>query len=235
MLFDESYYIKINEARWSMAEKVLNEICHNNGQEISSCIDVGCGPGWFTKKLITYGISAIGLEGRIELVEEAKLRVPEARFYHIVVESKTQMSSLLSADLVFCFGLLYHTENPFRVIRNLHGLTKKILFIESIIIPENTPITWLVEEGKNETQGLTYHAMIPSRTCMVKMLQSSGFKYVYEFSGKIKHEDFIETDTKHKRRAVFLAARVNLEVSGFMLAPQVATPKFDFSKKIMGD
>lgn len=231
MLFDQSYYIKINETRWSIAENVLNEIRYNNRQEISTCIDAGCGPGWFTEKLVNCGLTAIGLEGRLELVKEAKQRVPEARFYHLDVESKREMLSLPGADLVFCFGLLYHMENPFRVIRNLHDLTKKMLFIESIIIPESAPITWLVEEGKNETQGLTHRAMIPSRTCMIKMLQSSGFEYIYEYSGKIEHEDFIETDTRHKRRSIFLAARVSLKTSDFKIAPKIITPKYDFSKK----
>jgi len=230
MLFDEPYYIKINEVRWRIAKHVLDEICLKNKQHLSTCIDVGCGPGWFTEKLLALEMSVIGLEGRLELVQEAKRRLPETKFYHIDVESKTQILSIPAADLVFCFGLLYHTENPFRVIRSLSILTKKVLFIESIIIPESTPITWLVEEGKNVTQGLTHLAMIPSRTCVIKMLQSSGFEYVYEYLGKIEHNDFIETDTRYKRRGIFIASRDSLIINDFVLLSVITTPKYDFSK-----
>ncbi len=66
---------------------------------------------------------------------------------------------------------------------------------------------------------------------MIKMLQSSGFEHIYEFSGKIEHEDFVQTDTKHKRRAVFLAAWVDLVVSGFCLHLNAQHPYLIFQWK----
>jgi 2-polyprenyl-3-methyl-5-hydroxy-6-metoxy-1,4-benzoquinol methylase len=230
MLFDEPYYIDINQARWTIAEKILNEIKLKNGIQLSSCLDAGCGPGWFAEKLVNWGIAVNGIDGRSELIEEARKRVPNAQFYCGDLESETQISDFASADLVFCFGLLYHTENPFRVIRNLYALTQKILFLESIIVPGNEPITWLVEEGKNETQGLTYYATIPSRACTIKMLQIAGFEYVYEYIGKVNHEDFIETDTKHQRRRIFIASQVQLKVNNLIEIPKISTPKYNFSK-----
>ena len=231
MLFDKPYYISINEARWTVAEKVINEIKLNNGLDLSSCLDVGCGPGWFAQKLVAWGAAVEGIDGRIEVIEQARKRVPNARFYCIDVESKTQMSSFSRAELVFCFGLLYHTENPFRVIRNLHALTEKILFIESMIIPGDNPIAWLVEEGSNETQGLTHHAMIPSRNCALKMLQVAGFEYVYEYVGQVDHEDFIDTETKYRRRRIFLGSNLKLNISNLNESPKIATPKYNFGKK----
>lgn len=231
MLFDKSYYIDINNARWNITKKILDEV-RDNKQNIDTCIDIGCGPGWFSKKLLDWGLAVHGIDGRLELIYEAKRRVPNAKFSHINIESNMEVSQLTSEDLILCFGILYHTENPFRVIRNLETLTKKILFIESMIIPESKPILWLVEENKNETQGLTRYAMIPSQTCMIKMLQTSGFEYVYKYLGNVDHEDFIESDTKYKRRGIFIASRVNLKVKDLVLVPDIPTPKYDFSKKI---
>ncbi|MBR8826627.1 MAG: class I SAM-dependent methyltransferase [Gomphosphaeria aponina SAG 52.96 = DSM 107014] len=230
MLFDEPYYISINEARWTVAEKVLNELKVKHNLALSSCLDVGCGPGWFAEKLVNWGVKVTGIDGRLELVEAARNRVANASFELVDVESKTAMSSLSKADLVFAFGLLYHTENPFRVIRNLHSLTEKVLLIESQIIPGDNPITWLVEEGKNETQGLTHHALIPSRSCLLKMLQVAGFAYVYEYLGKVDHEDFIETETKYGRRGIFLAAHEKLQGQDLVECPQITTPKYEFHK-----
>ncbi len=231
MLFDEPYYIAINQARWAVAENVLNQLRIYQGLSFTNCIDVGCGPGWFSEKLVNWGVNVIGLEGRQELVEEASKRVTEAKFYQVDVESTPQMSQFAGADLVFCFGLLYHTENPFKVIRNLNLLTKKVLFIESMNVPLSEPVTYLVEEGKNETQGLTYHAMIPSRSCLLKMLQVSGFPYLYDYQGYVDHEDFWETETKHQRRGIFLASTVELQVSDLVPSPEIVTPKYNFFKQ----
>jgi len=230
MLFDEPYYISINEARWAVAKKILNEIKTKNQLSFSTCLDVGCGPGWFAEKLVTWGVNVTGIDGRLDLVETAQKRVAEASFLCVDVESKTSMSSLKKADLVFAFGLLYHTENPFRVIRNLQSLTEKIMLIESQIIPGNNPITWLVEEGKNETQGLTHHALIPSKSCLVKMLQVAGFPYIYEYLGTVKHEDFIETNIKYPRRAIFVASYQALKGKELANFPRITTPKYNFLK-----
>ncbi|MBW4620691.1 MAG: class I SAM-dependent methyltransferase [Cyanosarcina radialis HA8281-LM2] len=229
MLFDQPFYLSINEARWIVAQTILNEI--KLQIDLSSCLDVGCGPGWFSQKLIDLGLSVTGIDGRLELVELARKRVEKAQFYCGDLESKNQISSFSAADLVFCFGLLYHTENPFRAIRNLYALTKKVLLIESIIIPGDNPIAWLVKEGQNETQGLTHYALIPSRTCTIQMLRVAGFKYVYEYNGEVNHEDFKATDTKHQRRRIFLASLVQLGVNNLVEVPEISTPKYNFSNK----
>ncbi|ELR97719.1 bifunctional 2-polyprenyl-6-hydroxyphenol methylase/3-demethylubiquinol 3-O-methyltransferase UbiG [Gloeocapsa sp. PCC 73106] len=230
LLFDQSYYISINEARWQVCEAILKEIQSKQQITLNTCLDVGCGPGWFADKLVRLGLKVQGVDGRDDLIEIARERVSAANFIQIDVESKTAMSHLPVADLIFCLGLIYHTENPFRVIRNLCSLAPKILLIESIIIPGEQPITWLVEEGTNETQGLTYHALIPSRNCLVKMLQIAGMSHIYQYTGAIAHEDFQETDTKYRRRELFIAAQIPLNISNCQELPELKTPKYDFSK-----
>lgn len=230
MLFDQSYYLSINEARWQVCELILKDIQKQNQLSLNTCLDIGCGPGWFADKLVNLGLKVKGVEGRPELVEVARERVPLAEFIEMNVESKTAMSTLKPADLVFCLGLIYHTENPFMVIRNLSSLTEKILLIESIIIPGDQPITWLVSEGNNHTQGLTYHALIPSAKCLVKMLQVAGIPHVYQYTGAINHEDFQETDAKYRRRQLFLASKMPLNVDNFQALPPMETPKYSFNK-----
>ncbi|MGO7770990.1 hypothetical protein ACC736_39985, partial [Rhizobium ruizarguesonis] len=76
---------------------------------------------------------------------------------------------------VFCFGLLYNLENPFAAIRNLHRITEQYLFIETqIALGEGNDLV-LVSEGQNQTQGLKFNALIPSRRALVKMLYVAGF------------------------------------------------------------
>ena len=228
MLFDQDYYLAINEARWEMAKPVIAQI--KTTISLDTCLDVGCGPGWFTDKLVNLGLKVQGIDGREELIAIANQRVSTADFRQLDVESKTAMSTLQPADLVFCFGLIYHTENPFRVIRNVVSLTQKILFIESMVIPVDEPISWLVTEGNNETQGLTYHAMIPSSNCLIKMLQIAGIPYIYQYQGNINHVDFQETPQKYRRRQVFVASHIPLKLRDFCITSQIKTPKYNFEK-----
>jgi 2-polyprenyl-3-methyl-5-hydroxy-6-metoxy-1,4-benzoquinol methylase len=198
---------------------------------LKNCLDVGCGVGWFSERLLALGLKVEALDGRQENVAEARRRVAGVRFHVANIAAESEMASFPRYDLVFCFGVMYHTEVPLLVVRNLRRLTKKILLLETIVIPRNGPCAWLVEEGENETQGLTFHAFIPSRTCMLKMLQVSGFEHVYEYLGPVKHEDFEETLTRHRKRRVFLASSIALSMDRIVLAPQIAARKYAFAKR----
>ncbi len=197
LLFDEPYYLRINEVRWGLALYVLG------GQDIQigTCLDVGCGPGWFAERLVGERLAVDAVDGRPELVSEGARRVPQARFICANLESDGLALARPSYDFVLCFGLLYHTENPFKVIRNIAPLTRGVLLVESMLLPDDGPYLVLHSEGHNETQGLTYHALVPSRTALVKMLQVTGLQ-VYEYRGTLEHEDFVETAERYRRRGV---------------------------------
>jgi SAM-dependent methyltransferase len=226
MYFDHPYYIEINEARWLVAKRIIAQL-----PNVRSCTDVGCGPGWFADRLSEIGLDVLGVDGRQELVDEAASRVSKARFQKLDIMSTEATLSLSPVDLVFCFGLLYHLENPFAAIRNLYCLTDKYLFIETQIAPGHGNNLILVSEGKNETQGLNFHAVIPSRIALLKMLYVAGFKSVHRFTGEIIHNDFVDTPNRLHRREVFLAVKF----SGFMLPDfereiEPHTPKIDYAR-----
>ena len=62
------------------------------------------------------------------------------------------MLSLGRFDLVFCFGLLYHLENPLLAIRHLRAMTEKVLLVEGVIFPGDEPTMGLVDEAPSEDQ-----------------------------------------------------------------------------------
>lgn len=230
MLFDQEYYLSINQARWQVVSEILQQLSNQPEFSLATCLDVGCGPGWFAAKLVELGLQVQGIDGREELITAAQSRVKNAQFLQVDAESKTAMSKCQTSDLVLCLGLIYHTENPFRVVRNVAALTQKVLLVESIIIPNSEPITWLIEEGKNETQGLTHYAMLPSRNCLLKMLQVSGIPHIYEYTGTINHIDFLETPSKHRRRQLFMATTMPVNLDNFQEVPEIQTPKYTKDK-----
>lgn len=225
MLFDQTYYVEINNARWTVASKILSAL-----SDLQSCVDAGCGPGWFSEKLSGMGMRVHGIDGRQELVEEARRRVPTASFSTVDVTSPEATAALSAADLVFCYGLLYHLENPFAAVRNLYRLTNKYLMVETQIAPGENAGLVLVSEGRNETQGLNYYAVIPSRRALVKMLYVAGFKFVYRYTGAVDHPDFIDASNRLHRREIFVASKISpLNLRDAINEQEPATPKIDYS------
>jgi SAM-dependent methyltransferase len=227
MLFDQDYYLAINEARWAVIAPILDRL---SGLGLATAIDAGCGPGWFAKKLVERGLSVTGIDGREELTQAAAERVPSARFVTSDMEEAHRIG-LEPADLVLCVGLLYHLENPYRVVRAVSALTGKICVVESRVIPGNEPLLGYSVEGSNETQGLTYQAVIPSLPVLAKMLYTAGFTGVWRYTGAVDHEDFRETPTMHSKRVVLVASK-GPDLSGTGLEPMPEPPiwKFSFAK-----
>ena len=225
-LFSQPYYIEINEARWAAVERILADL-----PDLKTCIDVGCGPGWFADRLVRRGLVVLGVDGRMELVEEARRRVPSALFGTADVASTEAACSLPTVDLVFCFGLLYHLENPFAAVRALFQAAGKYLLVETQIAPGGGANFILVAEGRNETQGLTYHAVIPSRSALVKMLYVAGFKFVHRYTGPVDHADFLDAPDRNHRREIFVASKVPMNVTDMVLEQEPVTPKIDYSRK----
>jgi SAM-dependent methyltransferase len=230
-LFDEAFYIRINEARWAAAERLLAQVQGASTGPLTTCLDVGCGVGWFTERLGTRDLRVEGLDGRRSNIDEARRRVPGIVFHCLDIQDPNDTAGLPSYDLVVCFGLLYHTENPFQVVRNLRRLTSKVLLLESIVIPGASPTAWLVTESDNETQGLTTYALIPTRSCLLKMLEAAGFAYRYEYAASIAHDDFTESAARHRRRRFFAASTVPLRADQLVETAAVHAPKYDFTRR----
>lgn len=230
-LFDQDFYQAINRARWDVAAALLEQLTVMYPRTVSTCLDAGCGPGWFSEKLRAAGLQVAGIDGRESNIALARERVTGGRFHVGDLESESIVPRLGSFDLVFCFGLLYHTENPFRVLRNLKAMTKELLLLETQVIPGDEPTARLVSENANDTQGLTFYSLIPTKPCLSVMLHAVGYSQVYEYVGEIRHEDFVDGPTRFKRRGVFLASMLPLALPEWVPMPAYAASKYDYTKR----
>ena len=120
-IFDQHHYELLNTARGEVVSRLLTEL--KTPLSMHSAVDVGCGLGYFSALLKSHGLDVVGVDGRQQNVEEAQRRNPGIRFNHHDAEARS-LTELGKFDLVFCFGLLYHLENPFLVIRSLQSITK---------------------------------------------------------------------------------------------------------------
>lgn len=219
--FDCPSAVQFVLARRSFIKPLLEEL--RTKLHISSAVDVGCGVGHFSKFLNDCGFRVTAIDGREQNIEECKRRYPEITFRQKNVED-LYPEQLGRFDLVLCFGLLYHLENPFRAIRNLYSLTEQVLLVESMCAPGTNPTMELLDEHKLINQGLHHVAFYPTESCLVKMLYRAGFPFVYGFTNLPPHEEFQETRKSKRRRTILLASRSRISMCTAEVITELVRP-----------
>ena len=212
--FDRKEYRALIEARDQTLRRIVNRL--KPALRLSTAVDAGCGVGFFSQTLVECGLCTCGFDARAENVEEARRRFPGIPFELADLEAR-EISKLGRFDLVLCFGLLYHLENPAQAIRNLGAITEKCLVLESMCLPEERCSLLLRQEPKQEDQSVTELACYPSENSLVKMLYRAGFVKVYRVTPLPDHDDFRETREHTQRRTVLVASYVPIDVAGFRL------------------
>ena len=226
--FDQKEYRKLIEARGETLRRVVNKLKPTLG--LSNAVDAGCGVGFFSQSLADCGLNACGFDGRAENVAEALRRFPQIPFAQADIQDRAILH-LGCFDLVLCFGLLYHLENPLLAIRNLRALTDKCLLLESMCLPEERSSMLLREEPRQDDQSLTDLACYPSEGGLAKMLYRAGFPLVYRVTPLPDHDDFRDTPEHSRRRTVLLASFVPIDVAGFRLFPEPHEIEDPWTKK----
>jgi SAM-dependent methyltransferase len=202
-VFDLQHYDLLNRARGDVVSQLIAEL--KPKLNLQTAIDVGCGLGYFSGFLKSHGLDVMGVDGRYQNVEEARRRNPGIRFHQYNAEDQS-LTELGKFDLVFCFGLLYHLENPFLAIRNLLTITGRILLIESVIFPGEEPIMGLIDESEHEDQGLNHVAFYPSEACLIKILYRVGLPCVYSLAQQPNHPEYYQNPGSRRVRTMLVAS-----------------------------
>jgi SAM-dependent methyltransferase len=210
--FDQRRYLRLINARGETIRRTTAELKSVLG--IKTALDAGCGVGFFAAILQECGLTVGAFDGRMGNVVEARKRFPGIPFERGDIESG-EILALGKFDLILCFGLLYHLENPMLAIRHLRALAGKGLLLESMCIPGSSAGMMWREEPAAADQSLTDIALYPSESCLVKMLYRAGFAAVYRVAELPDHDDFRETPLHARRRTVLFAATAAARLAGF--------------------
>jgi SAM-dependent methyltransferase len=216
-IFDEPHARRFVEARQAMLRPILSDM--RQKLRIRSVADVGCGVGYFSGFLRELGFEVTGFDGRSKNVEEATNRYPSIEFRHADVEDPSIARSG-PYDMVLCFGLLYHLENPLRALRNLSAMAGRLLLIESYATPQKEMVLFLREEPALEDQSLTSLALYPSESALIRICYRIGFPWVYRFLSLPDHEDFRDSMGRKRQRTMLLASRSRLDLPSLVLVPE---------------
>lgn len=192
------------------------------GDELITALDAGAGQGYFSGLMANeFGLEVTGFDARPENVKQALESHPGVRFYvDDVEEARTIVDQ--HWDLVLCFGLLYHLENPFRAIRNLQAVTKKMLLLETQVAPEGVGAA-LVEEAFSPDQALRRIALVPNEAVVVKMLYAAGFAAVYKAEKPPNGREFNHSLLRRRSRVILLATTAD-----YVLTPGLNRDEFRY-------
>jgi SAM-dependent methyltransferase len=207
-VFDQPRQAEVRDARIEFLRQVISPWKLALG--LGTALDLGCGVGYFSATLRELGFQVTGVDARAENIEEASSRHPGIDFR--VVDAEDPSLLLLGTfDLVVCFGLLYHLENPLRAMRNLRAVTGKILLLESMVVPEEEPFLLLLDEPAGEDQSLRSVSCYPSEGAIIKMGYRAGFPHVFRFRELPDHEDFRAGLGRVRARTVIAASAAPLD------------------------
>jgi SAM-dependent methyltransferase len=220
-IFDQPHYDLLDHARGEVVARLLVEFTPM--ASLKTAIDVGCGLGYFSRLLRSRGLDVTAVDGRLQNVEEAQRRSVGVQFRQFNAED-ANLLSLGTFDLGFCFGLLYHLENPLLTIRNLKALSDKILLVEGVIFPGDEPIMALIDEEVHEDQGLNHIAFYPTEACLIKMLYKAGFKHVYGLMQQPEHDHYRPVNGGRRVRTLLAASDIAIPSAQLVRMNESSSP-----------
>jgi hypothetical protein len=179
-------------------------------------LEVGSGIGDHSHYYLDRGCEVTITEARTENLRYLKRRYPGCNIQFLDLENPTPVMDS-PFDIVHCYGLLYHLNNPALALEFIANNTKDLLFLETRVSSSDANEEYYVTELKsNPTQSFSGIGCRPTRPWIYKQLKGL-FEYVYLPITQPNHEDFpldwtLQGSTEDvPKRAIFIASREKLE------------------------
>lgn len=118
---------------WKAARKTINLFIKNEDMSSLRVVDLGCLEGGYTVELARMGFQTLGIEVRQENIDKChyvkqNLNLPNLAFVKDDVRNLPQYGQF---DVTFCYGLLYHLNDPAAFLKTVSDCTNKILLLHT--------------------------------------------------------------------------------------------------------
>ena len=182
-------------------------------------LDLGCGPGDLAQFFVSRGCDVVCIDARQENIDKLRRQYPGLEAHVADVET-AELDEFGTFDVVFCYGLLYHLENPIAALRKMRRVCTSLLLLETIICDHPLPVVRLVPEPALVTQSLHKLGSRPSPSYVLQALRHVGFPFVYVPDRLPMHPDFrferqnnLDWHRDNKLlRGIFIASMSQIEV-----------------------
>lgn len=210
-VFDHPDAVSINKARLKHLNSLHLDLVNKK------VIDIGCGVGHLAQFFIKNNCQIFCVDGRKSNISSLRLRYPNLKSAVADVE-KEDLSKYGTFDIVFCYGLLYHTKKPDFVLKNISKVCKDLLLLETCILDYPDYEVKFVEDTNAVNQALHSIGCRPTPKFIISHLRGNGFSNIYisrrtpnhlDFQFKYQGDRSIEKDD-HLIRQIFIASRSQL-------------------------
>jgi SAM-dependent methyltransferase len=154
-----------------------------------SVLEIGAGIGDHTSFFLDRGCSVTITEPRQDNREILKMRFPSQEVLSLDLEHPTA-DTKYNADIVYCYGVLYHLQNPEAALRFMRSLSKELLLLETCVsYTDNGQANLCAEDANHTTQAFSGTGCRPARSFIFKILKEL-FPYVYLPKTQPWHKEF---------------------------------------------
>ena len=177
-------------------------------------LEVGAGIGDHTSFFLDRGCVVVATEGRVENLSILRQRYPDLPSAILDLDNPDPGFEV-TAEIVYCYGTLYHLSRPAEAIEYLAKRATDIMLVETCVSPGDDERLNLVEEDADRpSQALRGRGCRPTRP-WVKSRLAELFPHVYMTTTQPWHEEFPLTWSFPKSdrlvRSVFVASRQPLD------------------------
>jgi SAM-dependent methyltransferase len=207
--FRDPNYLHINRARLEHLASLGLPLA---GRRV---LELGSGPGDLTGFLLERNCHVVSVDGRAECLKVLSMRFSQVETLQLDLNGPEALSSLGLFDAVHCYGLLYHIEQPARLIDVMGKICNDFAVIETCLATGSDHGLSIVEETCDYTQSLTLKGCRPTRSWIFHALRQA-FPFVYLTVTQPDHPEFPidwEAPLDHLKniRSVFVASRQEID------------------------
>jgi ubiquinone/menaquinone biosynthesis C-methylase UbiE len=180
-------------------------------------LEAGCGPGDHTGFYLERGCSVYAVDARQECIAAVQARYPEVNIAQVDLNSANALRSLGQFEVVHCYGLLYHLEDPKTGIANMASVCSDLLLLESCVSGHGSEDVYPAHElAIDFTQSVHGLGCRPTRQWLFKTLEQY-FPFVYQTRTQPNHPEFpldwsTASDETGLIRIVLVASRTALDM-----------------------
>jgi SAM-dependent methyltransferase len=179
-------------------------------------IEIGSGPGDHTGFFLDRGCSVCAVDARQECIQALQARYPSVVTAQVDMNKPDALGGLGTFEIVYCYGLLYHLEDPKTGIANLASACGELLLLESCVSAGRSEHVYSAQElAEDFTQSIRGVGCRPTRQWLFSSLQQH-FPFVYQTKTQPNHPEFpldwsTASDEQSLIRAVLVCSRKPLQ------------------------
>jgi len=181
----------------------------------ATVVEVGAGIGDHTSFFLDRGCQVVSTEGRQENLEILRYRFPNLEVRHLDLDNPDPTFNNLF-DIVYCYGLLYHLQNPVTAIDFMSRCCQKMLLLETCVsFGDEELMNPCGEVAEHPSQAISGQGCRPTRLWVYEQLKRH-FEFVYMPITQPNHEEFpldwtLPSSINILTRSVYIASRQPLD------------------------